>query len=57
MGHAKPLAAVFVVAVGSVLFLSACKEAEAPSHEATVTTTPRGDGDAGSDHDRRAALR
>ena len=40
MGRAKPLAAVFVVAVGSVVFLSACKEAEAPAHEATVTTTP-----------------
>ena len=40
MGRAKPLAAMFVVSVGSVMFLSACKEAEAPSHEATVTATP-----------------
>jgi len=40
MGRAKPLAAMFVVSVGSVMFLSACKEAEAPTPEATVTTTP-----------------
>ena len=40
MGRAKPLAAMFVVSVGSVMFLSACKEAEAPTHEATVSTTP-----------------
>jgi len=40
MGRARPLAAMFVVSVGSVMFLSACKEAEAPTHEATVTTTP-----------------
>ncbi len=40
MGRAKPLAAMFVVSVGSVMLLSACKKAEAPAHEATVTTTP-----------------
>jgi hypothetical protein len=40
MGRAKPLAAIFVLSVGSVMFLSACKEAEAPAHDATVTTTP-----------------
>jgi len=40
MRRAKPLAAMFVISVGSVMFLSACKEAEAPSHEPTVTITP-----------------
>jgi hypothetical protein len=40
MGRTKPLAAVFVVSLGSVMFLSACKEAEAPTHEATVTSAP-----------------
>jgi len=40
MRRAKPLAAMFVVSVGSVMFLSACKKAEAPTHQATVTTTP-----------------
>ena len=40
MGRAKPLAAMFLMSVGSVMFLSACKKAEAPVHEATVTMTP-----------------
>jgi Immunoglobulin-like domain of bacterial spore germination len=40
MGRAKPLAAMFVVSVGSVMFLSACKEAEAPTPETTVTSEP-----------------
>ena len=40
MGRAKPLAAMFVLSIGSVMFLSACNEAEAPAHDGTVTTTP-----------------
>ncbi len=40
MGRAKPLAAMFMVSVGSVMFLSACKKAEAPSQEQTITATP-----------------
>ena len=40
MGRAKPLAAMFMVSVGSVMFLSACKEAEAPTQEQTVTAMP-----------------
>jgi hypothetical protein len=40
MGRAKPLAAMFVVSVGSVMFLFACKKAEAPIHDLTATTTP-----------------
>ncbi len=40
MGRGKPLAAMFMVSVGSVMFLSACKEAEAPTHEASMTAPP-----------------
>jgi hypothetical protein len=31
---------MFMISVGSVMFLSACKEAEAPTHEATATSAP-----------------
>lgn len=37
MRYAKPLAAMFVLSVGSVMLLCTCKEAEAPSHDATAT--------------------
>ena len=40
MGRAKPLAAMFVMSVGSVMFLSACKKAEAPVHEHATSTAP-----------------
>lgn len=40
MGRAKPLAAVLVLSVGYVMFLSACGKAEAPTQDRTITTTP-----------------
>lgn len=40
MGCAKPLAAMFVVSIGSVMFLTACKKAEAPVHELVTSTAP-----------------
>jgi hypothetical protein len=39
MSRAKPLTAMFMVSVGSVMFLSACKQAEAPAQE-TATLVP-----------------
>jgi Immunoglobulin-like domain of bacterial spore germination len=40
MGRGKPLAAMFVMSVGSVMFLTACKKAEAPIHELATSTAP-----------------
>ncbi|MBE3109062.1 MAG: Gmad2 immunoglobulin-like domain-containing protein, partial [Acidobacteria bacterium] len=40
MGRAKPLAAMFMVSVASVMFLTACHKAEAPVKDTTPTARP-----------------
>ena len=40
MGRARLLAAMFMVSVGSVMFLTACNKAEAPEKDATATAWP-----------------
>jgi hypothetical protein len=40
MRHIRSLVAIFLVSVGSIMLLSACGKAEAPTEEPTVTVTP-----------------